>query len=153
MEAAVAANLSDWRGYARDQWRREQQKRRARPRSVPVEAPPKPPIDIYDRKVLVIGGREGLAAARRVAVRAEGVREQQGQQIKDLGAKIDKLERDLARAQWVLRGAAVAHAKRRLMPVDAAKTLACAAGGERYSADLETVNKTTQWLEAILAEK
>jgi hypothetical protein len=117
------------------------------------EAAAAEPIDIYDRNVLVVGGREGVAAARRVAARAEAVREQQAQQIKDLRARIDKLERDLASAQWVLRGAAVAHVKRRLMPVDAAKTLACAAGGERYSADLETVNRMTQWLEAILAEK
>jgi hypothetical protein len=157
------------RASTADEFLRE---RRSRPRLAPVleyaedcgsrlnDQAAAEPIDIYDRNVLVVGGREGVAAARRVAARAEAVREQQAQRIEDLRAKIDRLEMNLQfekqkfdSVKRRLRAMAVAQAKRRTMPAELAEVVAGVTGDERYRHDMATWVKATKWLEAILVEK
>ena len=113
------------------------------------------PIDIYERNVLVVGGREGVAAARRIAARSGAAgAANSGSQGPDRPAgnksSIRKTEVQLGQTAIAGHGGRAGQAANN---AGGAGRSGGMAGDERYRHDMATWVKATKWLEAILVEK
>ena len=124
-------------------------------------------IDIYDRNVLVIGGREGVAAARRFAARVEAACDKHAQlaaelqqevhtlraRAEELQARVKKSEDTAKRAESALQMTAKAPLAGRDMPLDLATALARKPLTELRQGDPEVASRVLDWLLDIVVEK
>ena len=135
MLGVVAENLSDWRVFAREAWRKDHKLADRQLRSTPkaptpaqahlISPPSEPPpkIDIYEKNVVVIGDREGVAAARRVAERMQAESAAQARKVKFLQEHVKELKDQLERAMRGLEAAAAAKAEQESMSPSLARTM------------------------------
>ena len=137
------------------------------PRTEPGRRDDAESIDLDDRNVLVIGGQEGVAAARRFAARAEDAAEKHlrlaidlRQEIYGLRArahelqtKVKKLEDTAKRAEWALQRTAEARLTGEDMPLDLTRALARKPLTELRRDDREIANGILDWLLDIAGEK
>lgn len=117
-------------------------------------------IDLYDRNVLVLGGREGVAAARQFAARAEAAAEERHRlaiglqqeiyglraRAAELQARVEKSEDAARRAEWALQRTAAARLTGEDMPLDLTRALARKSLTELRQDDRKIASAILDWL-------